>query len=473
MSVNSYNFGRLGDLVPLQGARRRHVKIPNEEYRGSMIKFNQWVSSIADAGRELLSRVESRQEKDEAITILCRELCTSKGEAMGTAIAHGVVKAYRALSAEGKKDFFELLVTDYSPDPAAIIEAAEQYKQTPDRASYKALSHVIEARRQNLFRRINMAPEGTATLIQMRKDLLGLLPENDALRDVDSDLKHLMFSWFNRGFLTLEQISWKTPAHILEKLIAYEAVHEMEGWDDLRRRLADDRRCFAFFHPALEDEPLIFVEVALVKGIARNVQVLLQARDDESAEVTEEFDTAIFYSISNCQEGLKGISFGNFLIKQVVMELRNEFPQLKQFATLSPIPGFMRWLKKARADALPDFVSEEGKRLLGMLDSAAWINDPACVNALEPVLMKLCAHYLSQVKRKSLPADPVARFHLGNGAQIARLNWQGDSSDNGIQQSAGILVNYAYQLQDVERNHEAFVNQGVVAASSEFQKILK
>ena len=189
-----------------------------------------------------------------------------------------------------------------------------------------------------------MAPEGTATLIQMRKDLLGLLSDNDALRDVDSDLKHLMFSWFNRGFLTLEQISWKTPAHILEKLIAYEAVHEMEGWDDLRRRLADDRRCFAFFHPALEDEPLIFVEVALVKGIAKNVQVLLQARDDDNTAGRQEFDTAIFYSISNCQEGLKGISFGNFLIKQVVMELQQELPKLKHFATLSPIPGFSRWL---------------------------------------------------------------------------------------------------------------------------------
>ena len=436
-----------------------------------MIKFNQWVSSIADAGRELLSRVDSRQEKDHPVTALCRELTTSKGEAMGTAIAHEVVRAYRDLDEAGRRDFFELLHKDYSPDPEAILASAEAYRQEPGRATYKTLSHAIEAPRQNLFRRINMAPEGTATLIQMRKDLLTFLPENDALRDIDSDLKHLMISWFNRGFLTLEQISWKTPAHILEKLIAYEAVHEMEGWDDLRRRLADDRRCFAFFHPALEDEPLIFVEVALVKGIARNVQVLLEAKDD-SADC-DDVDTAIFYSISNCQEGLKGISFGNFLIKQVVMELRSEVPQLKQFATLSPIPGFRSWLERARKDVLPDFVSDEDMRSLQMLDSSAWLNDPVCVDTLEPVLMKLCAYYLAEAKRKSQPADPVARFHLGNGAQIARLNWMGDNSDNGIRQSAGILVNYAYQLKDVESNHEAFVNEGRIASSSEFQKILK
>jgi len=438
-----------------------------------MTKFNQWVSSIADAGRELLSRVDSRPEKDQAITLLCRELSTSKGEAMGTAIAHEVVKAYQALSAEGKQAFFELLLNEYGPNPKHIIESAEQYRHNPGRNTYRALSHAIEAPRQNLFRRINMAPEGTATLIQMRKDLLTLLPGDDSLRDVDTDLKHLMISWFNRGFLTLEQISWKTPAHILEKLIAYEAVHEMGGWDDLRRRLADDRRCFAFFHPALEDEPLIFVEVALEKGISSNVQSLLEAQNPEDVVAKADFDTAIFYSISNCQEGLKGISFGNFLIKQVVMELRSEFPQLKQFATLSPIPGFRRWLNKARENALPEFVGEDGERLLGMLDSAAWVNDTVCIEALQPVLMKLCAHYLLHEKRNAQPLDPVARFHLGNGAQIARLNWQGDTSANGIRQSAGILVNYAYQLKEVESNHEAFMNEGLISSSAEFQKLLK
>ncbi len=441
-----------------------------------MKSFNQWVSSIAEAGLELLAG--SRQEPGNSLAGLCRELCTSKGEAMGTAIAHRVVKAYRALSSEEKRDFFQLLCDDFSPDPETIIHCAEAYKDNPDLRNYRCLSHAIEAPRQQLFRRINMAPRGTATLIGMRQDLLATVPDNPAFAAVDADLKHLLISWFNRGFLTLEQISWRTPAHILEKLIAYEAVHEMRGWSDLRRRLADDRRCFAFFHPALEDEPLIFVEVALVKGIAGNVQQLLADPELDNGNgllngKKADFDTAIFYSISNCQEGLKGISFGNFLIKQVVLELRKEFEQLKQFATLSPIPGFCRWLEREVLAGPSTLVTEEERERLNMLSSKTWYNDPACTESLQPILMRLCAHYLYHAKKGSTPLDPVSRFHLGNGARIARLNWLGDTSVNGIRQSAGLLVNYAYELKKVEENHEAYFNDGVIATSSEFQKLLK
>lgn len=440
-----------------------------------MKKFNQWVSSIAEAGMELLPGT-NRQDKASTIASLCSELCTSKGEAMGTAIAHRVVKSYHALSPAEKSGFFQLLFDEFSPVPENIIRCAEAYQQMPNRTTHKALSHAIEAPRQHLFRRINMAPNGTATLIGMRQDLLKMLPEHDDFAAIDSDLKHLMISWFNRGFLTLEQISWRTPAHILEKLITYEAVHEMSGWDDLRRRLADDRRCFAFFHPALEDEPLIFVEVALVKGIAGNVQELLADPVEDQQNTNgkhKDFDTAIFYSISNCQEGLKGISFGNFLIKQVVLELRKEFEQLKQFATLSPIPGFRRWLNRKVLNGNSPLINEEEQQRLAMLDSKTWFNDPVCTETLKPILTRLCAHYLYHAKKGNNPLDPVARFHLGNGAQIARLNWLGDTSANGIKQSAGLLVNYVYELKKVEENHEAFVNDGVIATSSEVQKLLK
>mgnify|MGYP000651602405 CR=1 FL=1 len=439
-----------------------------------MKKFSQWVSSIADAGREFLP-LKNRQDKKTTLLSLCQNLCTSKGEAMGTAIAHEVVKGYNKLDEQGRLDFFQMLHEKFGADPKDILACAEEFKQAPTRDTYRALYLAVESPRQRLFSRINMAPNGTATLIELRRQLLPHLKDNNDLSGVDYDLKNLMISWFNRGFLTLEQISWSTPAHILEKLIAYEAVHEMKGWGDLRRRLAEDRRCFAFFHPALEDEPLIFVQVALVKGMAGNVQDLLAERNPEDIAEFENsnFDTAIFYSISNCQEGLKGISFGNFLIKQVVLELRSEFPQLKQFATLSPIPGFTHWLGKTIADETTPLLNDKAREQLKLLDLPGWEENATSCEILKPLLTRLCAHYLYHAKKGDKPLDPVARFHLGNGAQIARLNWMGDRSANGLRQSAGLLVNYEYQLNKVEMNHENLVNEGIVATSTEFQKLLK
>jgi malonyl-CoA decarboxylase len=288
-------------------------------------------------------------------------------------------------------------------------------------------------------------------------------------KSIDSDLEHLFGSWFNRGFLTLERIDWYTPAIVLEKLIEYEAVHEIAGWNDLRRRLAADRRCFAFFHPALPHEPLIFIEVALTKGISSAIEPLLALEapqlDPHAA------DTAIFYSITNCQTGLRGISFGNLLIKQVAQRLGQEFPRIKTFATLSPIPGFSAWLKTMRAEAREAPDGQRQDDALKLLDSADWHKKPEEAERLRKALMPYTAYYLACAKQNREAADPVARFHLGNGARLERLNWLADTSKRGLQQSAGMMVNYLYRLEEVEQNHEVYVREQKVAASRELRRL--
>ncbi|CAH0991165.1 hypothetical protein SIN8267_01267 [Sinobacterium norvegicum] len=435
------------------------------------MSFNSWMNSIVDAGRDLLLRSAKDNKNGKDIAELCRDLCSNKGEAMGTALACAVVNAYNDMSDEEKFSFFTLLIDDYSADSRDILRCAESYRGDSSEQNLNALKQAIASPRLQLFRRINMSATGTPTLVQMRSYLQRLLKDNPSLRPIDDDLKYLLKSWFNRGFLKIRSIDWKTPAHILEKLIAYEAVHEMNGWDDLRRRLADDRRCFAFFHPALEDEPLIFVEVALVKGLATAVQPLLAPKVDDQHNV--EADTAIFYSISNCQPGLKGISFGNFLIKQVVMELQQELPTLKQFSTLSPIPGFRRWLDKALAEDQPTLISADDKQSLKVLSQDGWQQDNETNETLKPLLLRLCAHYLNNEKRGAAPLDPVARFHLGNGAQIGQLNWLGDTSANGLKQSAAMLVNYRYELSKVEENHEAYVNDNKIACAKKVLELIE
>ena len=288
------------------------------------------------------------------------------------------------------------------------------------------------------------------------------------LKLLDADLRHLFASWFNRGFLELRRIDWQSPAAVLEKLIAYEAVHEIKGWDDLRRRLAPDRRCFAFFHPALPGEPLIFVEVALVQGLATAMPPLLARETDEETARAQaaRADTAIFYSISNCQNGLRGISFGNFLIKQVVEELKAEFPQLKRFSTLSPVPGFRQWLDKRLENG-----SDPDAAQLPQLESDGWWNDPAQNETLREPLLRLCARYLT--RRPSIRIDPVARFHLGNGARLERVNWLGNNTARGIQESFGIMVNYLYDHDSIENNHEAFFRDGTIVRSPEVDTLLE
>ena len=429
----------------------------------------QLFNSIADTGRELLD-LRGDKKRNNSIKGLCRDLLTQKGEASGMALARDAVAAWNTLTEEEKLDFLYFLNEEMAPDQVEIEKAVAAYHKQADAKNYKALTTAIEAPRQELMRRLNFAPGGTAAIVAMRKFLVGHLRTNPELKAVDSDLQHLLSSWFNRGFLTLERIDWRTPAVVLEKLIEYEAVHEIDGWDDLRRRLDKDRRCFAFFHPALPDEPLIFVEVALVKGLASAIPPLL-ARETERGDPTKA-DTAIFYSISNCQDGLKGISFGNFLIKQVVAELSAELPNLRHFATLSPIPGFMKWLNGI-SNAVAGMHFKEVREVRDLISKKDWQKDPKTVEKVKGPLEHLCAHYLINEKSGERPLDPVTRFHLGNGARLEQLNWLGDDSENGMKQSAGLLVNYYYNLKDIEKNHEAYANERKVVASSALQSLAK
>ncbi|MCA6123156.1 malonyl-CoA decarboxylase [Bradyrhizobium sp. WSM 1704] len=382
-------------------------------------------------------------------------------------IARELQQTVHAIDADGRHGFQHYLATTFQPDAAKLREAATRYLTDGTAVAAAALAQAADPPRQEVLRRMNMAPGGTATLVAMRSEITRRLGTEPELKLLDADLKHLFASWFNRGFLELRRIDWDSPAAVLEKLIAYEAVHEIKGWDDLRRRLAPDRRCFAFFHPALPGEPLIFVEVALVEGLATAVPPLLVQDTNEAAARTRAAcaDTAIFYSISNCQDGLRGVSFGNFLIKQVVEELQAEFPQLKRFSTLSPVPGFRRWLEQQPSAA-------DDTAVLRELVSDGWWRDGATSERLRPLLMRLCAQYLTRSPASGTRIDPVARFHLGNGARLERINWLGNTADRAIAESFGIMVNYLYDRDSIERNHEAFANVGEIVRSSQVNALL-
>ena len=431
------------------------------------VSVSQMLNALVDLGRHYLDR-PSVDTGVDALVARCHDLVSAHGEASGTALASQILDSYLALNDDERLGALLLLDTAFAPDADTLSAAARSYADNPDDDTYRALANAIEAPRQELFRRLNMAPGGTTAIVGMRQLVLARLREHPELKPFEHDLKHLLASWFNRGFLQFEQIDWRTPAVILEKLIAYEAVHEIQGWDDLRRRLADDRRCFGFFHPALPDDPLIFVEVALTHGLAGEIHTLIDTAPDEQKK--QQPDTAIFYSISNCQTGLAGISFGNFLIKQVADAVKKEFPGITQFATLSPIPGFRKWLDDVLVRDTPDWLSEDDIDLLNRSD---WRDNELIRQPLKPALMNLCARYLVEEKRNGRPLDPVARFHLGNGASVERLNWAADLSDKGIEQSTGMMVNYLYDSEQIVRNHEAYVRDGIVAASSAVTKLAK
>lgn len=398
---------------------------------------------------------------------LCDALLSVSGEYASMTLAREALESYNALGEPNRSQFFELLARDYSPAPEAVTQSALAYQADPSPHNLARLQQSVEPLRRELFRRLNMAPGGTATLVEMRKQLLKGLRTNPQWQVIDSDLLHLLGEWFNRGFLRLERIDWRTPAIVLEKLSEYEAVHAIQGWRDLRRRLEADRRCFGFFHPQLPDEPIIFIEVALTRSMSAHIQPLL---DIGSPVTPANCDCAMFYSITNCQEGLRGISFGNLLIKQVAEELQREFPHLRRFATLSPIPGFRRWLDQKR--------DERPKELapLAKLAQPDW-HVGEVTEALQRMLLRLCAYYLVQAKQSAganaEPLDPVARFHLGNGAALERLNWMGDVSETGMARSAGLMVNYVYWLNEVERNHERYFREHVIAASPAVEKLAR
>lgn len=433
--------------------------------------FSDLLASISERGRTLLRRggpADAKQDASELLE-LCEALLSGRGEASGTAIAREVLDRYRQLDKTGRLSFFETLARHYGPDRERLAQAIETWRAQPSDDDASDLHFASEPRRQELIRRLNRAPGGTSALVALRADLLSLMNGHKDLAALDRDVVHLLSSWFNRGFLVLRRIDWQTPANILEQIIRYEAVHEIRDWDDLRRRIdLADRRCYAFFHPALVDEPLIFVEVALTEAIPGAIAPLLA--EDRAPVAIERARTAVFYSISNTQRGLGGISFGSFLIKQVVEELRRELPKLENFVTLSPVPGFVSWLKQA--SDVP--VTDEERTLLQNLEKPDWFNDTELTSQLRAVLEPLAAHYFLRARTaKGRLIDSVARFHLGNGARLERIDWLGDLSPKGLRESAGLMVNYLYRLEDIEKNHEAYANDGEVVASSAVKKLLK
>jgi malonyl-CoA decarboxylase len=422
------------------------------------------LATIADRGRRLLDLAGDGPATDAELVRLCEALLSSLGEASGVALAQRILQSYEARNAEGRAAFFERLADYFGIDADAAVMAAEAYRAEPSPNTLKRLLGAAEPRRQELLRRLNLAPSGTAKLVRMREDLLRVLPRMPHLGEVDMDFRHLFQSWFNRGFLVLRRIDWQTPAAILEKIIRYEAVHEISDWDDLRRRIdPPDRRCFAFFHPALTDEPLIFVEVALTDGLPESIQALLS--EERQPIPAERATTAIFYSISNCQLGLKGVSFGNFLIKQVVEDLSSELRRLETFVTLSPVPGFRHWLESLTDEEAAELEPAFTPELREMAETDDWPDDAATATALQRPLLRLAAAYLMEVKSDDgRPDDPVARFHLGNGARLERINWLANVSPRGLRESYGVMVNYLYDPATIENNHEAFVKEGTVAA---------
>ncbi len=445
--------------------------------RNNIAFLQELLSNVADTSKTFLPRsLFTEAAERQGLQSLVDALMSGEGEASGMAIAHQLLRHYDELDDEMRLVFFRYIEDRLRPDAEAVHSAAAAYQADPSQERLAGLQDAVESPRQEFFRRLNMAPGATAQIVAMRKELLGLIDKEPALRFIDRDLYHLLQSWFNRGFLVLRTIDWQTPAAILEKIIQYEAVHEIDGWEDLRRRLDPrDRRCFAFFHPSLVDDPLIFVEVALTDEVSGDIATLLHPAPVGDANDRAEPTTAVFYSISNCQEGLRGVSFGNFLIKQVVDELSREFPSLNRFVTLSPVPRFAGWLAGLLQEEAGELaLSAADRASLALLDQPDWWRNDDAGERLRELMSALAAHYFLEVKGPNKrPLDPVARFHLGNGARLERINWLADTSPSGLRQSHGLMVNYLYDTKEIETNHEAYANDGQVVVSRAVRGYLK
>jgi malonyl-CoA decarboxylase len=434
--------------------------------------FGELLQTISERGRSLIDRARDRRgdaaSRSASLIELCEELLSGRGEASGVALAREILTAYSDLTVGPRIAFFEALATRFSVDRERIDTAVDAWTRSGTDEAAGDLHVATEPRRQELFRRLNLAPGGTASLVSMREDLMDALVRREDLSPVDQDFVHLFSSWFNRGFLVLRRIDWSTPAIVLEKIIRYEAVHQIRDWEDLRRRIdPPDRRCYAFFHPALNDEPLIFVEVAFTNGIPRAIAPILEKNGNTLAP--DRANTAVFYSISNCQRGLSGVSFGSFLIKQVVEEVSREFPRLSTFVTLSPAPGFASWLASERKSDAPMLTSQD-LAALSELDTPDWWRDGGPERLKEPMLHAAATYFLSARSRNGGALDPVARFHLGNGARLEQLNPLGDLSEKGLAQSHGLMVNYQYDIDDIEKNHEAYAESRIIVAATGIKK---
>jgi malonyl-CoA decarboxylase len=424
---------------------------------------------------------QRRARTARALTLGARQLLSGRGEMNGQVLAAKLVERLDALDVDELDAFFDFLARELGPDPRQVLQLAQAYAERPHAAELAALTQAVEPPRQELLRRLNRAPGGTAAILRLRRALLRVLPRRPGLAVIEADLLHLLQSWFNPGFLQLRRVDWNAPAQLLEKLIVHEAVHAIDGWDDLRRRLQPDRRCFAFFHPQLPDEPLIFVEVALVSEMPDAIAPLIEKASTPLPP--ERFRVACFYGISNCEPGLRGVSLGNFLIKKVAQQLQRELPRVKTFCTLSPLPGFAGWLQGS-----PDFATlprlrrdgaqllDEARRLLLGLHGGEWtpLQHPpaheALTEAARQALLRLAASYLTQVS-PTPEGDPVARFHLDNGARLERINLRGNIGAKGLRQSFGLMVNYLYDLDKIEASHAKF-RQGEVARSRAVASLL-
>jgi len=435
------------------------------------MKFNlkEIISSIADVGQKLFKKTELKKNDLETILSLCDDLISNKGAAFGITVARDITDLYQSLTLENKLLFFHKINEKYKPNHTKVAEAIETYQKTQNDKNLYRLFITSEGKRRELFKRMNMAPNGISTIVSLREDLLKILDEHKDLKPLDDDLRELFKSWFNPGFLKLAKITWDTKAAVLEKIMKYERVHEIKDMDELKRRLGEDRRFFSYFHPALEDEPIIFVQVALTNGLGKSIQEITKPR----TEGDKKYDSATFYSISNCQEGLSRVTLGNFLIKRVVFEIQEELPNIKNFGTLSPIPGFRDWFSYLEDSKIKNILGNISLENISFLKSPDLKPGDPRILSNKDALLKLVAHYLMNEKNnKKLPINDVCRFHLGNGAIIDDIIINANVSEVGLNRSFGVMVNYLYELKNIEKNHEDYINNKKIIVSDKVKKLI-
>tara|TARA_A100001015_G_scaffold52885_1_gene57954 strand:- start:59 stop:1366 length:1308 start_codon:yes stop_codon:yes gene_type:complete len=434
-----------------------------------VFNLKEIISSIADVGQKLFKKSVVKKNDLESIISLCDDLISNKGAAFGITVARDITDLYQTLSHEKKLLFFKKINERFKPNHSKVSQAIDLYKTEQNDKNLFKLFITAEGQRRELFRRMNMSPNGISTIVSLREDLLKILNENRELKPLDNDLRELFKSWFNPGFLKLAKITWDTKAAVLEKIIQYERVHKIKDMNELKRRLGEDRRFFSYFHPALEDEPIIFVQVALTNGLGKSIQEIMKPR----TEGEKKYDTATFYSISNCQEGLSRVTLGNFLIKRVVYEIQEELPNIKNFGTLSPIPGFRDWLTTLDETIIQSILGKTPYSNISFLkNSNLKIGDGRIVSNKNAII-KLVGHYLINEKnKKDLPINDVCRFHLGNGAIIDDIVINANVSEVGFNRSFGVMVNYLYELKNIEKNHEEYINDKKIIVSEKLKKII-
>ena len=434
-----------------------------------MFNLKEIISSIADVGQKLFKKSVVKKNDLESIISLCDDLISNKGAAFGITVARDITDLYKTLSPEKKLLFFKKINEKFRPNHTKVTEAIDLYKAEQNDKNLFKLFITSEGQRRELFRRMNMSPNGISTIVSLREDLLKILNENKELKPLDNDLRELFKSWFNPGFLKLAKITWDTKAAVLEKIIQYERVHKIKDMNELKRRLGEDRRFFSYFHPALDDEPIIFVQVALTNGLGKSIQEIMKP----SAEGAKKYDTATFYSISNCQEGLSRVTLGNFLIKRVVYEIQEELPNIKNFGTLSPIPGFRDWFTTLDEKIIQNILGKIPYNNISFLKSTDLKVGDGRIVSNKHAIIKLVAHYLMNEKnKKGLPINDVCRFHLGNGAIIDDIIINANVSEVGLNRSFGVMVNYSYELKNIEKNHEEYINNKTIIISNKLKKII-